>query len=73
LIVTEELQAIASAFNGDAMDWILQGGEDHAFVATFSDASQVPHGWIVIGSVTAGAGVTVGGEVVAQTGWDHFK
>lgn len=73
LVVTEELQAMASAFNGNAMDWILQGGEDHSFVATFTDASQVPPGWIVIGSVTAGAGVTVDGETVAQAGWDHFK
>jgi len=73
LIVTEELQAMASAFNGDAMDWILQGGEDHAFVATFSDLAQVPEGWVVIGSVVGGSGVTVNGEVVAQTGWDHFK
>jgi thiamine-monophosphate kinase len=73
LIITEELQAMASAFNGDAMDWILQGGEDHAFVATFSDLAQVPEGWVVIGSVVGGSGVTVNGEVVAQTGWDHFK
>ena len=73
LIITEELQAMASAFNGDAMDWILQGGEDHAFVATFSDLAHVPEGWVVIGSVVAGSGVTVNGEVVAQTGWDHFK
>jgi thiamine-monophosphate kinase len=73
LIVTEELQAMASAFNGDAMDWIMQGGEDHSFAATFADTSQVPEGWIVIGSVTAGAGVTVDGETVAQAGWDHFK
>jgi len=73
LVVTEELQAMASAFNGDALEWVLQGGEDHAFAATFSDAKQVPEGWVVIGAVTAGEGVSVDGEAVAQSGWDHFK
>ncbi|NBX70554.1 MAG: thiamine-phosphate kinase [Actinobacteria bacterium] len=73
LVVTDELQAMASAFNGNAMDWILQGGEDHAFAATFAAASTVPPGWVVIGSVIAGAGVTVDGEIVALAGWDHFK
>mgnify|MGYP000266982177 CR=1 FL=1 len=73
LVVTEELQAMASAFNGDAMAWVLQGGEDHSFAATFSSAAQVPEGWVVIGSVAAGEGVTVDSESIAQTGWDHFK
>ena len=73
LVVTEELQAMASAFNGNALEWVLQGGEDHAFAATFSNSSQVPEGWVVIGAVTAGEGVTVDGETVAQSGWDHFK
>jgi thiamine-monophosphate kinase len=73
LVVTEELQAMASAFNGDALEWVLQGGEDHAFAATFSDTTQVPEGWVVIGSVAAGDGVSVNGESVAQSGWDHFK
>lgn len=73
LVVTEELQAMASAFNGDAMAWVLQGGEDHAFVATFADESAVPPGWVVIGSVSDGTGVTVDGESVVQSGWDHFK
>lgn len=72
LVVTEELQAMASAFNGDALEWVLQGGEDHAFAATFSDVKQVPEGWVVIGAVTAGEGVSVDGEAVAQSGWDHF-
>jgi len=73
LVITEELQAMASAFNGDALEWVLQGGEDHAFAATFADLSQVPAGWVVIGAVTAGEGVSVDGESVAQSGWDHFK
>ena len=73
LVVTEELQAMASAFNGDALEWVLQGGEDHAFAATFSDVTQVPEGWVVIGSVAAGEGMSVNGESVAQSGWDHFK
>lgn len=73
LVITEELQAMASAFNGDALAWVLQGGEDHAFAATFTDESAVPDGWVVIGSVSDGLGVTVDGESMQQAGWDHFK
>ena len=73
LEVSEELQSMASAFSGDAMNWVLHGGEDHAFVATFGSASQVPQGWTVIGSVSAGSGVSVDGQPVANAGWSHFN
>jgi len=73
LEVTEELQAMASAFNGDALTWVLQGGEDHAFVATFSSALDVPPGWVIIGSVSTGEGVSLDGEEITATGWTHFS
>lgn len=70
--IPEELTAAASAFAGDAVEWILIGGEDHAFAATFSDALAVPSGWTIIGHVSAGSGVTVDGAAPSGHGWDHF-
>jgi thiamine-monophosphate kinase len=72
--IPEPLAAAASAFNGNALEWILTGGEDHAFAATFKTALDVPSGWIIIGSVEAGEpAVTVDGEIYSGKGWDHFS
>ncbi|MFE6858974.1 thiamine-phosphate kinase [Nocardia sp. NPDC057668] len=67
------LDIIAKTLGGDALEWILAGGEDHAFAATFADAAAVPPGWLVVGRVLAGAGVTVDGAVrTGPTGWESF-
>jgi thiamine-monophosphate kinase len=72
--IPEALAAAAAAFNGDAMEWILSGGEDHAFAATFKTALDVPSGWTIIGSVDSGEPVvTVDGESYSGKGWDHFS
>ena len=72
--IPEALAAAASAFNGDAMEWILSGGEDHAFAATFKTALDVPSGWTIVGSVESGEpAVTVDGESYSGKGWDHFS
>jgi len=72
--IPEALAAAAAAFNGDAMEWILSGGEDHAFAATFTTALDVPSGWTIIGSVESGEpAVTVDGESYSGKGWDHFS
>lgn len=72
--IPEALAAAASAFNGDAMEWILSGGEDHAFAATFKAALDVPSGWTIVGSVEAGEPfVRVDGEIYSGKGWDHFS
>lgn len=72
--IPEPLAAAASAFNGDALEWILTGGEDHAFAATFTTALDVPSGWTIIGSVQSGEPVvTVDGEMYSGKGWDHFS
>lgn len=71
--ISEELASAAGAFNWDALDWILTGGEDHAFAATFTSPDVVPDGWLIIGSVTEGAPeVLVDGASCAKTGWNHF-
>jgi len=73
LEVPQELAATAAAFNTEAMDWILNGGEDHAFVASFRSALDVPSGWVIIGQVEEGEpAVVVDGEVASAKGWDHF-
>lgn len=71
--IDQPLADAAAAFNGDAMNWILTGGEDHAFVATFAP-DQVPEEWQVIGKVQAGQGqVLVSGENYSGSGWVHFR
>ena len=72
--IPEALAAAASAFNGNAMEWILTGGEDHAFAATFKTALDVPSGWTIIGSVASGSpSVSVDGAEYLGRGWDHFS
>jgi len=71
--VPEPLQAVGAALGADPMRFILGGGDDHALLATYSDAASVPEGWSVIGSVGEGEGVTVDGAVYeGPTGWTHF-
>lgn len=73
LEVDEDVAAAASAFTMDPLPWLLHGGEDHAFVATFPDALAVPTHWIIIGRVVAGPpAVWVDGREVPPGGWDHF-
>jgi thiamine-monophosphate kinase len=54
-----ELSECARTRGVDVFEWILTGGEDHAFVATTSNP--IPVGAILIGKVKAGAGVKVVG------------
>ena len=70
--VPEPLQAVAAATGADPLSFVLGGGEDHSLLATFP-SEEVPGGWTVIGSVTAGSGVTVDGAAYdGPTGWTHF-
>jgi len=71
--VPEPLQAVGAAVGADPMQFILGGGDDHALLATFPSAKKVPAGWTVIGTVSAGEGVTVDGAPYAgPAGWTHF-
>ena len=71
--VDEAQKTVAAAIGGgDPMGYILTGGDDHALLATFP-VQAVPAGWTVIGAVSAGAGVTVGGQPWdGAPGWRHF-
>ena len=70
--VAEPLQAVGAALGADPLQFILGGGDDHALLATFPDGS-VPDGWLVVGAVAEGSGVTIDGEEYdGPTGWTHF-
>ncbi|WP_439957322.1 thiamine-phosphate kinase [Nocardia inohanensis] len=67
------LQPLATALGADPLDWILAGGEDHAFAATFAGSGALPAGWVPIGRVVEGAGVTLDGTPrIGPTGWESF-
>jgi thiamine-monophosphate kinase len=71
--VAEPLRAVGAALGADPMGFILGGGDDHALVATFPAGSSLPDGWIRIGEVGEGAGVTVDGSTYeGPTGHTHF-
>ena len=57
-----------------ALRWVLSGGEDHCFAATFPPGVRLPSRWTVIGEVRQGRGVLVDGRPwVGEAGWDHFR
>lgn len=73
-----ELVACAEALGTDAEHWVRTGGEDHALLATFPAAAELPGGWRAIGVVSAPAAlpagtVTVDGDAgPAAGGWNTF-
>ena len=66
-----ELSALASEIGGNVLDWILQGGEDHALLATGVDLPGVRIGRVAEGS---GAAVMRSGQEIkmAPVSWSHF-
>src|SRR3954447_14986184 len=69
--LAEPLRAVGAALGADPLEFILGGGDDHALLATFPEV--VPDGWLEIGTVSDGSGVTVdGAEYDGPTGWTHF-
>jgi thiamine-monophosphate kinase len=73
LVLAEPLHAVAAATGADPASFVLGGGDDHALLATFPADVALPEGWTVIGTVTAGEGVTVDGVAYeGPAGWTHF-
>jgi thiamine-monophosphate kinase len=58
--------------NLDPISWVLFGGEDHGFLASFPKGS-LPAGFKAIGSVEAGSGVYLDSEPLAAKGWDSVS
>lgn len=75
LEVADVVTQVASALTADPWPWVLTGGEDHAFLATFPSNAAVPEGFRIIGQVTpvGEAAVLVDGQVpTLRGGHDHF-
>lgn len=53
-------------------EWVLFGGEDHGFLATFPKG-KVPRGFRVIGEVTEGEGVLLDDDHLPANGWDSVS
>jgi thiamine-monophosphate kinase len=72
---TGDLAAAAAVVAGDALRWVLTGGEDHALAAAFPPSVTLPAAWRVIGAVRAGdPEVLVDGARYANApGWQHFR
>ncbi|WP_460463811.1 thiamine-phosphate kinase [Arthrobacter pigmenti] len=71
--LAEPLQSTAELLGANAEDWVLGGGEDHGLLVTFRADTRLPEGFVAIGSIYAGeAGVTMNGDPLKITGWDHF-
>ncbi|GAB2708361.1 thiamine-phosphate kinase [Nocardia thraciensis] len=67
------LRPAAELLGADPAAWILTGGEDHAFAATFRAGQALPDGWAPVGRVGTGSGVTVDGEPwTGPVGWESF-
>jgi thiamine-monophosphate kinase len=75
LTVAQKLGDVAGALGADPLRWVLTGGEDHAFAATFPSFTELPEGWVRIGTVAMpGTGVTVDGSPYTRdSGWEHWR
>jgi thiamine-monophosphate kinase len=67
------LDPVAGLLGADPLSWSLTGGEDHSFAATFAAGQDLPAGWVPVGRVGAGTGVTVDGVPWSgSAGWESF-
>jgi thiamine-monophosphate kinase len=71
--VPEAFHDTARALNADPMQWLLNGGDDHALAACFPPDVDLPMAWSVVGRVEEGEGVLVDGAPWAgPSGWTAF-
>lgn len=62
------------ALGVDPLQWVLAGGDDHAFAACFPRGADLPDGFRVIGRVDVGEGVSVDGTPRPDlAGHNHFR
>lgn len=70
------VREVAALCGASAVDWVLDGGEDHAFAGTFPPGAQLPVGWRPIGNVNGaadtGPGVVVDGKPRRPGGWTSW-
>lgn len=77
IVIDEPVASTAAAYNLDPLQWVLGGGDDHAFVATFAPDVILPEPFVAIGRVVGegeGGGVRVdGAPAEVATGFEHFR
>ncbi|AHK30399.1 putative thiamine-monophosphate kinase [Rhodococcus opacus PD630] len=74
IAVSPELVSAAKLLGADHWEWVLTGGEDHGFAATFPADVPLPAGWTTIGAVHDGSGISVDGETwPGAGGWQSFS
>lgn len=74
LPIGDDLVAAADRLGVQAEGWVLTGGEDHAFAGTFPADTTLPTGWVRVGRVRKGAGISLDGEsVTGAAGWQSFS
>jgi len=68
-----ELPAQALGINPE--QWVLQGGEDHALLATFPPQALLPRSFKVIGKVAESdsPAVYLDGKIIEGRGWDSIR
>jgi thiamine-monophosphate kinase len=72
-VLEQAAQSLAArGGNASAMDWVLYGGEDHGFLATFPPGG-LPRGFKLIGEVQEGSGVFLGESELKPRGWDSVR
>lgn len=73
--IADEVNTLAGALGAiDPLTFVLTGGEDFALAATFPADAKLPEGWIKVGTVSSGSGVTVNGaEFTGKRGHRHFS
>ncbi len=71
---SEAVTDAAAALGCPAQQWLLTGGEDHVFLASFPASDVVPDGFTVIGEVVAGEGSVWVDDHRWQgsAGYEHF-
>ena len=68
-----DLAELAKELSEDVFDWILNGGEDHFFLATVNPQKGIELPAIKIGEVVAGEGkVLLDGAEIKRAGYQHF-
>lgn len=69
---TSAAEAEAQSAEELALSWVLNGGEDHGFVASATQFDTPPVGWRRIGEMRVGSGVSLDDAPVPTSGFSHF-
>jgi len=69
------VEEAARAIEADAIDWVINGGEDHSLLATFPAGAKLPRAFKPIGLVLpqGAAPVMLGAQPLPEHGWDSIR